>query len=342
MIYKGVFSLLPLISIIVPVYNKKEYIKSCIDSLLKQTYKNIEIILVNDGSTDGSNIICDEYSGYCNIVHIYHKNNAGVSSARNFGIVKAKGEYICFIDADDIVANNYVERLYEELCRENTDIVICSVREIHYENSKKIKVVNKVLKKQKGKILNDLEKLYYNKNFYMGGVYLKIYKTDVIKSNNLKFREDLSFGEDYIFNLEYFELIETYCTISDILYTYNIYPKAGNAEERLNDLRIENEQKILKITQEYINKNKVYLSSKILLSETLRIIDVFLSIIIEDKNLNYFNKYRLFVLTMKKFDIKNLITHSIFTNGLPLKGKFALWVLKNNCYLILIIKKYLR
>ena len=109
--------MLPLISIIVPVYNKKEYIKSCIDSLLKQTYKNIEIILVNDGSTDGSNIICDEYSGYCNIVQIYHKNNAGVSSARNFGIVKAKGEYICFIDADDIVANNYVERLYEELCR---------------------------------------------------------------------------------------------------------------------------------------------------------------------------------------------------------------------------------
>lgn len=329
--------MLPLISIIVPVYNKKEYIKSCIDSLLKQTYKNIEIILVNDGSTDGSNIICDEYSGYCNIVQIYHKNNAGVSSARNFGIVKAKGEYICFIDADDIVANNYVERLYEELCRENTDIVICSVREIHYENSKKIKLVNKVLKKQKGKILNDLEKLYYNKNFYMGGVYLKIYKTDVIKSNNLKFREDLSFGEDYIFNLEYFELIETYCTISDILYTYNIYPKAGNAKERLNSARIENEKKILELTKKYICKHM--LSKKILLKEGIRILQTFLDIIFSDDSMNKIQKFRLFDSVSKKMKTYELFDR-IELPELKNNEKIAYFSIKYEINIIFFIYRY--
>lgn len=297
--------MLPLISIIVPVYNKKIYIKSCIESILRQTYKNIEVILVDDGSTDGSDAICDTYNGIENKVYVYHKLNSGVSNTRNFGVSKAHGQFICFVDADDSIANNYVEKLYEKLVQEKVDIVICSVKEVYYENGKKVKEINKILNEQKGNILNDLEQLYYNKNFYMGGIYLKIYKSDIIKNNNLKFREDLNFGEDYIFNLEYFKLINNYCTIPDLLYTYKIYPKTENAKERLNKNRIENERKILQITQQYIKSNNLQVN--MLYSESIRIIEVFFHILNEDKNIKFFEKLSFFNKVLKELNVSQII-----------------------------------
>lgn len=329
--------MLPLISIIVPVYNKKIYIKSCIESILRQTYKNIEVILVDDGSTDGSDVICDTYNGIENKVYVYHKFNSGVSNTRNFGIAKAHGQFICFVDADDSIENNYVEKLYEKLVQEKVDIVICSVKEAYYKNGKKVKEINKVLNEQKGKILNDLEQLYYNKNFYMGGIYLKIYKSDIIKNNNLKFREDLNFGEDYVFNLEYFELIDTYCTIPDLLYTYKIYPKNGNAEERLNNKRIENERKILQITKDYLLKNKF--TNKILLREIIRIIQVFLDIILLDNNTNFLRKYNFFALIIKEMKLKELCPLTNLKN-LTIKEQIAYICIKYGINAVFFITRF--
>lgn len=115
----------PLISIVIPIYQVEKYLKQCLDSVIVQSYYNLEIILVNDGSTDGSGKICDEYARKDGRIKVIHKMNGGLSSARNVGIDNAKGEYIAFIDSDDWVDSRYVETLYN-ICREKgCDIAQC-------------------------------------------------------------------------------------------------------------------------------------------------------------------------------------------------------------------------
>lgn len=115
----------PLISVIVPVYHVQAYLRECLDSLLCQTYKNLEIILVDDGSTDGSGEICDEYGRKDVRVRVIHQKNSGPSAARNVGLDCAQGEYIAFADGDDVVSSVYIERLYQLLKKFQADISIC-------------------------------------------------------------------------------------------------------------------------------------------------------------------------------------------------------------------------
>lgn len=124
------------ISIIVPVYKVEKYIKKCIDSLLHQTYKNIEIILVDDGSTDNCPQICDEYAKMYENIIVYHKENGGLSSARNYGVQMATADWIVFVDSDDYVEENYVKDLWILNQRYSADLVITSVvREYDGEKS---------------------------------------------------------------------------------------------------------------------------------------------------------------------------------------------------------------
>lgn len=116
----------PLISIIVPVYQVKPYIGECVESLLAQTYANLEILLVDDGSTDGSGEICDEYARRDGRVRVIHQENRGVSAARNTGLDQAKGKYVAFVDSDDAVLPDYIELLYDLLCRYQADIAACA------------------------------------------------------------------------------------------------------------------------------------------------------------------------------------------------------------------------
>ena len=101
-----------LVSIVVPIYNVEKYLKRCVNSLLNQTYKNIEIILVDDGSTDSSGAICDQYKPKDNRIVVVHKSNGGLSDARNTGIDMARGEYIAFVDSDDYIHEDYIYNMY--------------------------------------------------------------------------------------------------------------------------------------------------------------------------------------------------------------------------------------
>jgi len=123
-----------LISVIVPIFNVEQYLEKCINSLINQTYKNIEIILVDDGSTDKSSKICDKYASQDNRIKVIHKQNGGISSARNTGMNIAKGKYYSFVDADDMVANDFYESLYTLLKKYNADISVCDyIRIYDYE-----------------------------------------------------------------------------------------------------------------------------------------------------------------------------------------------------------------
>ena len=115
----------PIIRIIVPIYNVGKYLPKCIESILNQTFKNFELILVNDGSTDNSGVVCDDYAKKDTRIKIIHKSNGGVSSARNAGLYVAKGEYIGFVDPDDYIDKNMYEKLYRLCIDNNSDIAIC-------------------------------------------------------------------------------------------------------------------------------------------------------------------------------------------------------------------------
>lgn len=124
----------PLISIIVPVYQVKEYVGECIESLLTQTYTNLEILLVDDGSTDGSGAICDQYAGRDARVRVVHQENQGPSAARNAGLNCAKGEYIALVDSDDVVLPDFIETLFGLVKKYQADIAACAFLKFSTEN----------------------------------------------------------------------------------------------------------------------------------------------------------------------------------------------------------------
>ncbi len=127
----------PLISVIVPVYNVEKYLPQCLDSIKNQTYKNLEIILIDDGSTDSSGILCDEESRNDRRIKVFHKENGGLSDARNYGIDKAKGSWLTFIDSDDYISSNYVEYLFKLSVTHNTKIAT-GAHTVFYESGKKV------------------------------------------------------------------------------------------------------------------------------------------------------------------------------------------------------------
>ena len=122
---------MPKVSIIVPVYNVEEYLEKCLDSLVNQTLKDIEIIIVNDGSPDNSQKIIDEYQSKYKNIKSYQKTNGGLSDARNYGINKASGEYLAFIDSDDYIKTDMIEKMYQKAKNEKLDIVVCNSIEIY-------------------------------------------------------------------------------------------------------------------------------------------------------------------------------------------------------------------
>lgn len=122
-----------LISIIVPIYNKEDYLPQCLDSIINQSYTNFEVLLVNDGSTDSSGIICQEYAERDSRFRYIEKENGGVSSARNLGLERSEGAYITFIDSDDWVEFNYLEVLYNALRENNADVAISSYKSYYLD-----------------------------------------------------------------------------------------------------------------------------------------------------------------------------------------------------------------
>lgn len=126
----------PVVSIIVPVYQVKDYIGECVESLLAQTYRNLEILLVDDGSTDGSGELCDKYAAEDDRVRVVHQENQGLSAARNAGLDLARGEYVAFVDSDDVVLPSYIEQLYGLIRKYQADITACAYKKCKVEEMK--------------------------------------------------------------------------------------------------------------------------------------------------------------------------------------------------------------
>ena len=171
------------VSVIVPVYNTGEKLNKCIDSIISQTYKNIEIILINDGSTDASPAICDEYARLDNRVLVVHKSNSGVSDTRNMGIEKSTGEYIMFVDSDDYIPADSLENLMKPIIEYGVDYVAGNVE--HTVNDKHITRYNqKGIQDTVTFSNNEIGKyIYYNQGYAIA----KVYSKKIIDEHNQAF-----------------------------------------------------------------------------------------------------------------------------------------------------------
>ena len=136
---------MPKVSIILPVYNVAPYLRRCMDSIINQTYRNIEIICIDDGSTDKSSQLCDEYSQKDKRIIVIHKKNGGQSDARNVGITVATGKYIAFVDSDDYIDEQFLEQLYLAIKKNKSDISMCKYKKTYKLNEKNKKIYNKCI-----------------------------------------------------------------------------------------------------------------------------------------------------------------------------------------------------
>lgn len=208
-----------LVSVIVPVYNAEKYIHRCVDSILAQTYTNLEIILVDDGSPDNCPAICDEYAKKDSRIKVIHKENGGVSSARNAGLEIFCGDYLTFVDSDDFIGKNFIKNLVDNM-DEEIGIVISKFKFISPD-------LEEIKRERRG---SDNTTVLINKDFdftentFNGEIGCKLYRKSVI--SKLSFSEDIYLGEDTVFNAKAFCNSHAVRYIPDSSYYYIQYAES--------------------------------------------------------------------------------------------------------------------
>ena len=218
----------PEVSLIIPIYNTEKELSRCLDSIQHQTYSNWECLLIDDGSTDSSGLICDEYKKLDSRFRVYHKKNEGGGAARNFGMKYAEGEFVAFIDSDDWIENIYLEFLLANI-NDDTDMVMChAVFEYPNSSVEALKVQPDIIictgDNKTNYILSSINR-GYAKNIlheeigFLNTVWGKIYRKKVIEKASLEFL-NIGLNEDAIFNLYFFEKTRGFRIYNKILYHY--------------------------------------------------------------------------------------------------------------------------
>ena len=219
--------LTPKISIIIPCYNVEKYLRECLDSVVNQTLKDIEIICVNDGSTDGTQKILEEYSKKDDRIALINKPNGGLSSARNAGMEKVHGEYLAFLDSDDWVDLNFYEKLYNAAKLENADSAIGKIN-IYSEYDKQISQSKQISYIKHSVIRHVKDKRHV---IYSCSVWGKIYKTSVVKNNKLRFVEGI-YMEDVPFTFAVAIIANKYVIVPDTAIYYREHERSIMANVR--------------------------------------------------------------------------------------------------------------
>lgn len=216
----------PKISVIVPVYKAENYLHRCVDSLLAQTFQDFEILLVDDGSPDRSGEICDEYAKKDERVRVFHKENGGVSSARNLGLDHAVGEYICFVDSDDWVEKEMFTTLTSSVQnRKNLDILFFGFQYEFIDVDRKLYSYDKcklknICSETKEEVLSAC--FFLEKNKMFGWTWNKLFRRELIEDEVLRFDETISLQEDHLFTLNYIRYANNLQILAYYPYHYRI------------------------------------------------------------------------------------------------------------------------
>lgn len=205
-----------LVSIIIPMYNSEKTLGRCIKSVIEQTYKNIEIILIDDGSIDNSISLAKKYAQIDLRIKVYSKKNGGPSSARNYGINRASGDFITFVDADDYIHKNMIYEMINEVEQSNDSIVFCGNYEIWKDN-----IDERLLFLEEDKTLNKSITMREIAIGRAGLVCCKLISSNIIIDHNIKFDENINMCEDLIFYLEVSKYAKYFKNISKALYYYD-------------------------------------------------------------------------------------------------------------------------
>ena len=216
-----------MVSVIVPVYNSARYLKICIDSILSQSYRNIQLILINDGSTDESGELCDRYALRDKRVKVIHKDNGGPSSARNCGIRASEGEFIFFVDSDDFIEIDAIKLLVESCVVNNLDLSIADFRKIgkkiEASGNDRIFTANTLLEKED---IVDYARKYLlspNKSPLLTQSWGRIFRSSIIKDNKIFFDSELLTFEDLLFNFSYLKYVDKMSFLDKPLYNLLIH-----------------------------------------------------------------------------------------------------------------------
>ena len=210
----------PTVSVVIPVYNAGRFLWACVNSVRNQTFSDWEAILVDDGSTDKSVGICDK------VVHdeprfsVIHKENGGVSSARNAGIEAARGKYLAFLDADDLMTPTYLEKMVDAMETYGTDLAICSYERFRGDWTQKYVFTrySTVLMKERSQFLT----VYTDSrtNLFGVSIWAKLYRMAYIREGNLQFDPEITYEEDCDFNVRYLAYVHTVAALGEIMYRY--------------------------------------------------------------------------------------------------------------------------
>lgn len=316
------------VSIIVPVYQVKKYLSQCIESILNQTFTDFELILVDDGSTDGSEKMCDQYAKADDRILVIHKKNGGLSEARNRGIDAASGEYLLFVDSDDYIEPNMLECLYRNLLQVHADIAVCNFTYVFDSNKEK-----NYSTKLKYEIVSANDIYLHRKNEKNYGVWTvawnKLYKKNIFE--NLRFRPGKYHEDEFLANELYRKSI-TLVTVPENLYFYR--QRSGSI------MRQKDANKLLDIIEAYQDRMLQYMAINQVPDETYKLL------IYSLEHLSACKKNQLTSEQKKRFLAEEKVTKEISSSliGMQLSGakKFSLLLIKLNPCLIFDIAIRLR
>lgn len=320
-----------LVSIIMPVYNSEKYLNDAIESVLTQTYSEFELLLIDDGSTDNSPDVCDRFETVDSRVRTIHKPNGGVCSARNLGINEAKGEYITFIDNDDIYEKNFLEVMVNQLSIRKVDFVKCGRKNttvdlegnhIGYRTCAwtETKIYNK------DEFLNVYHLL--KASGIMSSVWNGLYLKSFLLENNLYFDETFKYGnEDVFFNNGCYTKCKTVAIISDVLYEH-FYRNGHSTSLKYNEEQITTFIKTVKLEEEFLAPIKGDDTYNLIFMRNIRL--AFKLLNIAPKGESRENGIRLI---KKGLPIKELENCSVLKNsGLNKIEKIDIWLIKKQYY----------
>lgn len=243
-----------LISVIIPVYNVCDYIGQCLESVIHQTYSDIEIIVVDDGSTDGSGRICDMFSQKDKRIKVFHLENSGVSSARNFGIEQAAGKYIAFCDSDDIVSELWLESLYGNMKNTDADMSCCTYCEFYSENQPLFNVSEEIQIIERSDFFSSI---LFDERVY-GYLFNKLFKRELIcGEKHIRFMSDVYIWEDVLFVSQYLSKASSVVFSNSPLYGYRNNPESvlRSSFSYKNVSKLKVIKPVLELLEQYADKD---------------------------------------------------------------------------------------
>lgn len=326
------------VSIIIPVYNAARHLEKCLNSVLNQTYDNIEVVIVNDGSTDNSKEICELFAEKNKQIKLINQENSGPSVARNSGIKSSTGKYIQFVDSDDTIEKDMTQK-YVDSINDEVELVICGYRSILIETGNK-KIAEKIPKHCGIIHINDFLNIFgvYYENWLINSLWNKFYTADVIKKNNIGFDPDIRLGEDLLFTLKYIIRCKRINVIPDVLYNY-IALESGSLTRSYRKNLFINQKMLFQKVKEFLKENNSYNELNQMINKKMyfdSIIVCFENTINQKNSLNYIKKINeikniiddetIIGIIYNKTDDELTIQHKFIRLLLVMKSSFGIYV----------------